>query len=57
MLVQDINMEVIVYLLKELPNEKKYYTHSIILAKGYYKYKKSVFNRLKKINQWLRQYK
>lgn len=49
MLVQDINMEVIVYLLKELPNDKKYYTHSIILAKGFYKYKKSVFNRLKKL--------
>jgi len=49
MLVQDIDIETIVFLLKEMPNEKEYLTHSIVLAKGRYKYKKSVLNRLKRL--------
>jgi hypothetical protein len=49
MLVQDINIETIVTLLKELPNQKQYLTHSIILAKGRYKYNNSVYNRIKRL--------
>lgn len=48
MLIQDINIEAVVALLKEVPNDKKYLTHSIVLAKGMYKYRPSVFNRIKK---------
>lgn len=49
MLIQDINIETIIALLKELPNDKQYLTHSIVLAKGRYKCRPSVFNRIKKL--------
>ena len=49
MIVKDINIESLFSLLKELPNEKQYLTHSIILAKGRYKYRPSIFGRIKKL--------
>lgn len=49
MLIKDIDIETIILLLKEIPDEKQYLTHSIVLAKGRYKYKNSVLNRLKRL--------
>ena len=49
MIVQDIQIETLFSFLKELPNEKQYLTHSIMLAKGRYKCRPSIFGRIKKL--------
>lgn len=52
MMIQDINIENIVVLLKELPNTKKYRTPTIAIARGLNSCKGSLYQRLKRIIQW-----
>lgn len=46
-MVNEINIEGIVQLLKTLPNEKEYSTPTIEFARGKYKYKPSFLKKLK----------
>ena len=46
-MINEINIEGIVQLLKIIPNEKEYSTPAIEFARGRYKYKSSFFKKLK----------
>jgi hypothetical protein len=46
-MINEINIEGIVQLLKSIPNEKEYNTPTIDFARGRYKYKPSFFKKLK----------
>ena len=48
MMVQDINIENIATLLKELPNKKKYLTPSIAIARGMFRHRGSLYQRFKR---------
>ena len=46
-MINEINIEGIVQLLKTIPNEKEYNTSTIDFARGRYKYKPSFFKKIK----------
>ena len=45
----ELNIESIVFLLKELPKERQYQTEVIRVARGKYKYKNTLLKRVKKL--------
>jgi hypothetical protein len=47
--LQDIQIQAIVTLLKELPKQKEFSTHTIEVARGKYKHKGGFFKRIKKL--------
>lgn len=48
MIVQDINIEAVKVLLKELPNKKIYLTPSIAIARGMFRRRGSIYQRFKR---------
>ena len=46
-MINEINIEGIVQLLKSIPNEKEYNTPTIDFARGKYRYRPSFFKKLK----------